>query len=268
MKKLSIITVSYNNLAGLRQTCNSISAQTFGDFEWIVVDGGSTDGSKDFLCEHQKDMAWWCSEQDGGIYNAMNKGIAHAQGEYILFLNSGDTLFAPDTLKDVFCKAKTPEADIIYGDWTEAHPRRPGKLCHSPEKVNFYSFASRPLCHQTAFVRTKLLKQSPYDESYRICSDWAKWLELSRQGCTFEHISVTICHFVLGGFSYRSVKERRREQERLLREFYPAELSEVLIMLTGKVARRLTVIRKLVWLSSILLFVAIALAVWVIILYR
>lgn len=266
MKRLSIITVSYNDIAGLRRTRDSIRSQTFRDFDWIVVDGGSTDGSKDFLSEHQAETAWWCSERDSGIFNAMNKGIGHAEGEYTLFLNSGDTLYAPDTLKEVF--GRTQSADIVYGDWTEALPRHPAKRCHSPEKVNCYTFAVRPLCHQTAFVRTSLLKQSPYDESYRICADWAKWIELSKRGCTFEHVPVTVCHFVLGGLSYRSVKERRREQERLLMESYPEELAEVLIGLTGKVARRLTVIRRLVWLCVILLLAVIALAVWAVIACR
>lgn len=261
MKKLSIITVTYNNLAGLRRTRDSIHSQTFRDFEWIVVDGGSTDGGKNFIWEHQEEIAWWCSEQDNGIYNAMNKGIEHAEGEYIMFLNSGDILIAPDTLNEVFCKALN--ADIVYGDWTEALPKHPKKKCHSPEKVNYYTFASRPLCHQTAFIRTTLLKQSPYDETYRICADWAKWLELSKKGCTFQHIPVTVSHFVLGGFSYRAVKEKRLEQERILREFYPADLAEVFSVLTGKVARRLTIIRRLVWLNSIFLLIIIILIIWI-----
>ena len=265
MKKLSIITVNYNDLAGLRRTRDSIHSQIFQDFDWIVVDGGSSDGGKDFIQEHQDEMAWWCSEKDNGIYNAMNKGIRHAEGEYLLFLNSGDTLSAPNTLKEVF--SKTLDADVVYGDWTESLPRRPKKECHSPEKVNFYSFASRPLCHQTAFIRTNLLKNSPYDETYHICADWAKWLELSKQGCTFQHIPIMICHFVLGGFSYRAVKERRLEQERILKEFYPADLAEVFSVLTGKVAKRLTVIRRLVWLSSILLLTTIILAVWIAFIY-
>lgn len=265
MKRLSIITVNYNDVAGLRKTRDSIRQQTFKDFEWIVVDGDSTDGGKDFIREHQDEMAWWCSEQDKGIYGAMNKGIRHASGEYILFLNSGDTLSDSDTLKEVFGKALN--ADVVYGDWTEAHPGRPKKHCHSPEKVNYYAFAARPLCHQTAFVRTNLLKESPYDETYRICADWAKWVELSKKGCSFQYIPVTICHFVLGGYSYRAVKERREEQERLLKEFYPADLADQLCLLTGKVAKRLTVIRRLVWLSSILLLTAVVLATWIACIY-
>lgn len=261
MKKLSIITINYNNIAGLRRTRDSILSQTFRDYEWIVIDGGSTDGGKDFIREHQKEIAWWCSEQDSGIYNAMNKGIKHAEGEYTLFLNSGDTLFAPNTLKEVFSKAL--DADVVYGDWTEALPGHPKKKCHSPENVNFYSFASRPLCHQTAYIRTCLLKQSPYDETYHICADWAKWLELSRRGCTFQHIPVTVCHFVLGGFSYRAIKDRRKEQERLLREFYPTDLAEVFSVLTEKLSKRLTIIRRLIWLSSIFLLIIIILVIWI-----
>ena len=87
MKKLSIITINFNNVKGLRETHKSIAAQTFRNYEWLVFDGGSTDGSKDFISEHRAEMAWSCSEQDGGIYNAMNKGILHAEGEWQIFLS-------------------------------------------------------------------------------------------------------------------------------------------------------------------------------------
>lgn len=263
MKKFSIITTNFNNLAGLRRTRDSIYSQTFRDFEWIVVDGGSTDGGEDYIRKHKEEMTWWCTEQDSGIYNAMNKGVKHAQGEYLLFLNSGDILFAPDTLEKV--TSTTLDADVVYGDWTEALPRRRRRKRNSPEKVNFYSFASRPLCHQTAFIRANLLKQSPYDETYRICADWAKWLKLSKNGCTFQHIPITICHFQLGGFSYRAVKERREEHERILREYYPADLAEVFSVLTGKVAKRLKVIRRLARLCTVLLVLTIILAVWIVV---
>lgn len=258
--KLSIITITYNDLKGLRKTWKSIECQSFRDYEWLVADGGSTDGTQAFLVEHKADTAWQCSEKDHGIYNAMNKGLRHATGDYVLFLNSGDTLSCPTTLEEAFNIA--PDADVFYGDWTEALPHRPKRRRISPDKVNFYSFASRPLCHQTAFVRTALLKQSPYDETYRICADWAKWLELSQRGCTFTHIPVCICHFVLGGISYRSVGERRQEQERLIKAFYPQDLADMLITLTGKVARRLVVIRRLVWLCSLLLLFVVVLLLW------
>ena len=88
--KLSIITVNLNNLEGLKKTYESVVSQTFTDYEWLVIDGGSTDGSREFIEQHQDKFAYWCSEPDKGIYNAMNKGIVRAKGEYLNFMNSGD----------------------------------------------------------------------------------------------------------------------------------------------------------------------------------
>lgn len=257
MKKLSIITVNYNNNAGLRLTYDSIQVQTFHDYEWIVVDGGSTDGGKEFIQNHQSETAWWCSEHDGGIYNAMNKGISHAEGEYLLFLNSGDTLIAPDTLEKVF--ASVLDADVIYGNWVEKKKYGFKKNCHSPNTVNYYYFATRPLCHQTAFIRRSLLKQSPYDETYRICADWAKWVELSKQGCQFQHIPTDICFYFRDGISYHAVKQKKEEHKRILYEFYPTDLADILFYLLKKKDERLKVIRRFVWLSSALLLSVIIL---------
>ncbi|MBQ9523541.1 MAG: glycosyltransferase [Bacteroidaceae bacterium] len=260
MKKLSIITVNYNNIAGLRKTYESIQPQTFRNFEWIVVDGGSTDGGKEFIQEHQSEMSWWCSERDGGIYNGMNKGIAHAEGEYLMFLNSGDELIASDTLERVFASA--PNADVIYGNWIEKKKYGFKKKCIPPKEVNYYYFAYRPLCHQTTFIRSSLLKQSPYNESYRICADWAKWVELSKAGCTFQYIPVAICLYFRDGVSYHAVKQKKEEHKRILSEFYPTDLADILYYLMMKKDERLKVIRRLVWLSSALLLMVIILSFW------
>lgn len=260
MKKLSIITINYNNIKGLRKTRQSIAAQTFRDFEWLVVDGGSTDGSKDFIAEHQAETAWWCSEQDSGIYNAMNKGVLHAQGEYALFLNSGDSLFEATTLEKLF--DTKPDADVFYGDWKELQPMRFSKICHSPKKVNYYYFATRPLCHQTTFIRTSLLKQSPYDETFRICADWAKWVEFSRDKRSFLYVPVTVCNYRRDGVSYHAKNLLQEEHKRLLSEFYEEEEAEVIYSLLEKTRRRLKVIRRLVWLSSFLLLALLALLCW------
>ena len=258
MKKLSIITINYNNLSGLRDTWKSITAQTFRDFEWIVVDGGSSDGSPEFISQHQTEMVWWCSERDGGIYNAMNKGIMHAQGEYLLFLNSGDTLFEPQTLEKVFSNAS--EADVLYGNWIEIKPMR-RKKCFSPKTVNYYYFATRPLCHQTTFIRTTRLKQNPYDETYRICADWAKWVQMSRDGCTFQYLPVTVCNYRRDGISYTAQSQLRQEHKRILSDFYPKDFGTTIGCLIDKNNQRLKVIRRLIWLSSILLLISIVLTI-------
>lgn len=111
--KLSIITVNLNNLEGLKKTYDSVVCQTFTDYEWLVIDGGSTDGSREFIEQHQDKFAYWCSEPDKGIYNAMNKGIVRAKGEYLNFMNSGDCFACEETVAEVFGKNRT--ADILYG---------------------------------------------------------------------------------------------------------------------------------------------------------
>lgn len=263
MKRLSIITINYNNLRGLKKTYKSIAMQSFCDFEWIVIDGGSSDGSREFISRQKDAMAWWCSEHDGGIYNAQNKGIEHACGDYLLFLNSGDTLLASDTLDKVFASAS--DADVIYGDWEERKRYGLRRKCHSPASVNYYFFATRPICHQAAFIRSSLLKQSPYDESYSICADWAKWVELSKKGCKFQHVPVSVCFYYRDGISYHSVKQKRQEHKRILLDFYPIEFTEVVVALTDKIRHRLKIIQRLVWLASFFLFVLIVLIVWIMI---
>lgn len=98
--KLSVITINYNNAEGLAKTMDSVFRQRFSDFEYIVIDGGSTDGSKDLIVNNQDKIAYWCSEKDSGIYNAMNKGIREASGEYLLFI--------------LFCRAKTLFTGICF----------------------------------------------------------------------------------------------------------------------------------------------------------
>ena len=111
MPKLSIITVNLNNREGLRKTAESVVSQTYKDYEWIVIDGGSTDGSKELIEQYAEHISYWVSEPDKGIYNAMNKGIRQAHGEYFLFLNSGDSL-CDDDIVESFCVGNFKE-DIV-----------------------------------------------------------------------------------------------------------------------------------------------------------
>ena len=102
MSKISIITINYNDLKGLQKTFNSVVNQSNKDFEYIVIDGGSSDGGKEFLEQNSDKLAYWISEKDSGVYNAMNKGIKAAKGEYLLFLNSGDFLVDDNVIEKVF----------------------------------------------------------------------------------------------------------------------------------------------------------------------
>ena len=119
MEKISVITVVYNDVSHIRQTIDSFLCQTWSEKELIVIDGGSTDGTADIIRQYSGQIAYWCSEPDGGIYDALNKGISYANGDWINVLNSGDYFISPDTLERIFSTADTSDADIIYGDSIE-----------------------------------------------------------------------------------------------------------------------------------------------------
>ena len=168
--KLSIITVNLNNREGLQKTIDSVVSQTFKDFEWIVIDGGSTDGSKELIEQYADHFAYWVSEPDKGIYNAMNKGIKVAKGEYLQFLNSGDWLWEKKTLEKVFRENR--EEDVLYGNFVFR-----GQLYVTPYKLNTSHVYGSALNHQATFIRRSLFGTECYDEDYVIVSDWKFFLQ-------------------------------------------------------------------------------------------
>ena len=211
--KLSIITINYNNREGLQKTIDSVVSQTWRDFEWIIIDGGSTDGSKELIEQYQQHFAYWCSEPDKGVYNAMNKGIAKARGEYLNFMNSGDCFYESDTLDKVFSNNNVTE-DIIYGDWVRQESDR-NVFFHAPQEASLFTFYVDNTCHQAMFIKTSILKTKGYDENYHIYADWARWIEMMIDSCTSKYIPVTICYYdAQNGISNTIVPEMDLELEK------------------------------------------------------
>lgn len=217
--RLSIITVSYNNLSGLKRTAESVLKQAGGDFEWLVFDGGSSDGSKEFLLGLGERLDYFESVPDRGIYNAMNKGVRKASGEYLIFLNSGDEFAAPDVVKRALA-LNFGNAGVVYGDWLAIDGKKVTRKS-APGHVDFDYFCHSNLCHQAMFIRSDLLKVSEYDENIGLCADWAKWLELSGAGVSFRYIPLTVCKYELGG---RSDGEDYAEHLAKIFATLPAEL--------------------------------------------
>ena len=168
---LTVITINYNNLEGLRRTVPTVVAQTFQDFEYIVIDGGSTDGSREYI-EHEPRIDYWVSEHDHGIYNAMNKAVARASSEYCLFMNSGDMFFSPMVLEQ--CVPLLGEADFCAGGavFMKGQEARTGR---PPASMSVGFILVNSLCHQSLFTRTSLMRQHPFNESHRIMSDWEQF---------------------------------------------------------------------------------------------
>ena len=179
MKKISIVTVNYNNLKGLVKTIQSVQKQQYSNIEYLVIDGGSIDGSKEYIENHSERISYWVSEPDNGIYDGMNKGIAHATGEYLLFLNSGDFLFSSDILSDVFANKEYDE-DLIIG--RQCHIDKKGRKSSSHhvmmDEINDVYFWSNTFPHQATFIKKELFaKVGLYNDKYRIVADWAFWYE-------------------------------------------------------------------------------------------
>ncbi|MBR6979883.1 MAG: glycosyltransferase [Prevotella sp.] len=222
--KLSIITINYNNLEGLKETMGSVLSQNFKDYEWIVIDGGSTDGSKELLERNNDAISYWVSEPDRGIYHAMNKGVDVAQGEYCQFLNSGDSLISPDILEKVFSYELS---DVNYGDvWLTKKGKVVEKRTY-PDTITLPClFGYPPPSHQATFFRTLLVKQHLYREQYSIAADVCLFLELYVTGSHFKHLPLPIVYFDLGGIGSKpeTYQERIRQLTAIKQEFLPAQV--------------------------------------------
>lgn len=219
--KYSIITVNYNNCEGLRRTIESVIHQNFRDFEFIIIDGGSTDGSKEVLQVYDQYINYWVSEPDGGIYQAMNKGIAQAQGEYLNFMNSGDCFFSPDILERV-AQYKS-DADIIVGrDYHFNAETGQGHASLQPPRTTMIHFFMSTLDHQSCFIRRELFKNSPYREDYRLVSDWIFFTEkIVTEGKQVHFIPDIICRREEGGLSEQQHERNRQEINDYLHHFLP-----------------------------------------------
>jgi glycosyltransferase involved in cell wall biosynthesis len=231
--KVSIITVNYNNLDGMKKTYQSIVEQTYNDWEWIVIDGGSGQNDTDFIRQHEEQISYWCSEPDKGPYNGMNKGIVKACGQYFVFMNSGDTFYDAEVLHHVYSQPR--QGDVLYGDWAEITVKDETTIKEAPKVFSLHALYYDNICHQAMFVKGNILKDSPYDESYTLFADWAKWLELTLAKHTFEYVPYVICRYQLGGISNTRMDLVQKEVKRLRTEEVPAAIRETISCIDDKV---------------------------------
>lgn len=213
--KLSIITVNYNDAEGLERTIKSVISQTFHDFEFIIIDGGSTDDSINIIKKYESHIDYWVSERDGGIYPGMNKGLRHAKGEYVNFLNGGDSYHSEDVLEKIF--ALETDADIITGAHAENGIRNVGE--GGITMLDLYKWA---IDHQASFIRREVAIHHPYDEKYRIVSDWKFFIEaLIFDNCSFYYTDTIVVDVDMKGISNTNFSLDMQEREAVLRELFP-----------------------------------------------
>lgn len=210
--KLDIITINLNNKDGLNKTIESVVNQTYFDkINYIVIDGDSTDGSKEIIEKYADKLYYHVSEKDNGIYNAMNKGIRASVSDYLLFLNSGDYLKENNVLESVF--PYLDGTDIVYGDeWKVNEYLKGNYRAKYPDRLDESFFRRTSLPHQSTFIKRELLKDG-YDENYKIISDWKLFIEAFRNGKTFKHIPSIVSVYDCRGFSYQNINLMRQEKD-------------------------------------------------------
>ena len=199
---LSVVTVNYNNAGGLERTARSIAGQTSaGDVEWIVIDGGSTDGSREVMERYAAFIAYSVSEPDKGVYNAMNKGVDAAHGDYLLFLNSGDTFYDSDTVA-AFLRRRNTE-DVVYGNvvLVDARGKDTGHTSLPPEPLRPSFFWHNNLCHQAIFFSRRCFEHYRYNEQLKISSDMELVLTLLYERYSFGSFDRFIARYDNTGMS-------------------------------------------------------------------
>ncbi|WP_061206520.1 glycosyltransferase family 2 protein [Leptospira santarosai] len=222
--KISIITINLNNREGLRKTLESIRSQTYGNYELVIIDGGSTDGSFEDLKSNEDLIHRYVSEKDKGIYNAQNKGITLSKGEYLIFLNSGDILLQKSVLFEIskFLEQKT---DLVYGDILIDLKNDGFSERKYPDRLGYFYWSIKSLCHQAVFIRKSLFEQyGYYDEEYRFAADFEFfhrfWFQKS---IIIKHAPVFVTLYDFGGVSAqpKNRKQIAEEYRKIKRKYFP-----------------------------------------------
>jgi glycosyltransferase involved in cell wall biosynthesis len=218
--KLSVITVVYNNVRDIERTIRSVVDQTYTNIEYIIIDGASTDGTLDVIARYKDRESKLISEKDKGIYDAMNKGLSVATGDYVLFMNSGDEIYAPETVLNIF--ATSPNADIYYGeteminDAGNSLGRRRHKV---PKQFTWKDFKyGMAISHQAIYIKRSLTQ--PYNPKYQLSADIDWILQAAKKADKIVNVNQYIAKYLVGGMSKAKHRQSLLERFAIMREHY------------------------------------------------
>ncbi|MNJ97630.1 PGL/p-HBAD biosynthesis glycosyltransferase [compost metagenome] len=224
MPLLTIISINYNNKNGLAKTIESVINQSWKDFEHIIIDGGSTDGSQEIIKKYETNIAYSVSEADKGVFNAMNKGVKATVSNYLLFLNSGDILHDNDALSHLFTHVEQkPDQDIYYTNLLLADSANNTERLHQcPNKLTLAYFTGSFIGHPASIIKRNVFNiLGGYSENYHIISDWLFFVKAFLSGYSFHYINLTLSTFFLDGVSSNGNAQHLEE----IRRVYQKELS-------------------------------------------
>jgi glycosyltransferase involved in cell wall biosynthesis len=218
--KLSVITIVYNNVKDIERTMLSVLNQTYPNIEYIIIDGASTDGTKDMIYNYKSRLAQFISEPDKGIYDAMNKGLSLATGDYVLFMNSGDEIYGPETVVEVFETAAS--ADIYYGEtemfdenWMSLGQRRH----HAPPVFNWRSFRyGMNISHQAIYVKRSIAE--PFDLQYKYSADIDWIIRAAKKASSIVNTHAYVAKYLVGGISKKKHIASLKERFKIFTKYY------------------------------------------------
>lgn len=227
MLKLSVVTVCYNAEKDIEKTMKSVLGQSYKNIEYLIIDGKSSDRTLEIIKKYQDKYDWMylISEKDTGIYNAMNKGISKAKGDYIYFLNSGDCFSDLDTVERVMCEIGKSKPDLFYGDIDVdygTHTKRLSYVRYGRLK-KFWIALGVTVCHQAVFASGAVLKQNRFDETFKLWADQEWMMRLLKKKAVIESKSIPVC--IYDGFGQSSSAANLElifeESDRITKKYAP-----------------------------------------------
>lgn len=217
---LSVITVVYNNASDIERTLLSVINQTYRSIEYIVIDCASTDGTAEIIGKYTDNISKFISEKDEGIYDAMNKGLALATGNYVLFMNSADEFYSVDTVEKVF--ETTPDADIYYGEteMVDDEGRSLGQRRHkAPVQLTWKSFRyGMTVSHQAIYVRRSLTE--PFDRRYQLSADIDWIIRAIKKAKKIVNVNRYVARYQVGGVSKSKHRQSLLERFDIMKRYY------------------------------------------------
>lgn len=218
--KITIVTVVYNDVGHIEKTIQSVLSQSYKNIEYIIIDGGSSDGTVDIIKKYNNKIAFWVSEKDGGIYEAMNKGVCHASGDWINFMNSGDYFYNENVIKTMFDENNL-NADLLYGSYVSLINNK-RTLVRAYDNVFDNAWLGMRLCHQALFARTELLKNNKFDIRYRISADGDFVNKCIIKKCKFKKVDCIVFEVGTFGYSQLNFLSARKENWLIARKYFPS----------------------------------------------
>lgn len=235
--KITVITVCFNATNTLERTIQSIKEQTYWDIEYIIIDGKSTDTTINIIKQYEKYVTHWISEPDKGVFDAMNKGLSLATGDYVIFMNAGDYFADANTIENVASYIVNNEVDVYHGDIYRDIKSQDHIWKSTPFYLNKRKIKGMNICHQAIFTKTSTAQKYYFDTSFKVAADYNMMMQIYKDGGSFKHIPLNIAIYDTNGISATNWKQTFLEEARICG--YENSLLAYLILLKRSISYKI-----------------------------